>query len=163
MDIIEELGTLAIASRMKRLAELIFKQAVNVYKSHNIDFEPKWFPLFYLLSQKENIGIMEAAEYLHISHPAVIQFAKELEKKGWVSAEKSPDDARRRILCLTEKGKAFLPQLQEVWHNIKTVNEQLIAQEPHNLMVSIAAFEQYFMADDYMKHYQAYLNSKVQP
>jgi hypothetical protein len=46
MDIIKELGPLAIASRMKRLAELVFKQAINVYRVHGIDFEPKWFPLF---------------------------------------------------------------------------------------------------------------------
>jgi hypothetical protein len=81
MDIIKELGPLAIASRMKRLAELVFKQAINVYRVHGIDFEPKWFPLFYLLSQKESIGVMEASEYLNISHPAVIQFVKELEKR----------------------------------------------------------------------------------
>ncbi|MDI9861486.1 MULTISPECIES: MarR family winged helix-turn-helix transcriptional regulator [Flectobacillus] len=161
MDIIKELGPLAIASRMKRLAELVFKQAINVYRVHGIDFEPKWFPLFYLLSQKESIGVMEASEYLNISHPAVIQFVKELEKKGWVMSEKSPEDARKRILKLTEKGWAFLPQLQEIWDNIKTVNQQLISKEAHDLMRSVEAFEQYFLKDGfYIDYYQKYIDEK---
>ncbi|WP_052354094.1 MarR family winged helix-turn-helix transcriptional regulator [Flectobacillus major] len=154
MDLISELGPLAIGSRMKRLADMVFKKAVEVYKSHGIDFEPKWFPLFYLLAQKESLGIMEAADFLKISHPAVIQFAKELEKKGWVASEKSPDDARKRILKLTEKGWAFLPQLQEIWANIRAVNQQLIEKEQHNLLIALEAFEQYFLEDGYIKYYK---------
>lgn len=114
-----------------------------------------------LLSQKESIGVMEASEHLNISHPAVIQFVKELEKKGWVMSEKSPEDARKRILKLTEKGWAFLPQLQEIWDNIKTVNQQLISKEAHDLMRSVEAFEQYFLKDGfYIDYYQKYIDEK---
>jgi DNA-binding MarR family transcriptional regulator len=76
-------------------------------------------------------------------------------------SEKSPEDARKRILKLTEKGWAFLPQLQEIWDNIKTVNQQLISKEAHDLMRSVEAFEQYFLKDGfYIDYYQKYIDEK---
>jgi len=94
MDLITELGALAFGSRLKRMSETIMRGGEEVYRFYGVDFEPKWFPLFYYLAQKGEAGIMEIAENLNVTHPAVIQIAKELEKKGLIISKKSAEDAR---------------------------------------------------------------------
>ncbi len=160
MDIISELGALAWGSRLKRLSDLIMKQAVEVYKSYGIDFEPKWFPLFYLLAQKQEMGIMEIAEKLNVTHPAVIQIAKELEKKGWVTSQKSDEDGRKRILKLTKKGLDFLPQLQSIWQDIRAVNEDLLNKRTHLLLPAVEELEQVLSEKEYIKIFKEFHQPK---
>ncbi len=150
MDLMKDLGALAFGSRLKRLSDKIMRQASGVYQSYGLDFEPKWFPLFYLLSQHSEMGIMEIADNLGITHPAVIQLAKELEKKRWISSGKSKSDARKRILTLTQKGKKLLPQLQDIWSKIRQVNEALIQNQPHNLLLAIDAMELALQEKEYL-------------
>jgi hypothetical protein len=80
MDIIADLGTLAFASRLKRLSDLGMQSTLDIYKFYNVDFEPRFFPLFYYLSQKGEASIMELADNLNVSHPAIIQIAKDFQK-----------------------------------------------------------------------------------
>lgn len=160
MDLISELGALAWGSRLKRLSDLIMKQAVEVYQSYGIDFEPKWFPLFYLLSQKQEMGIMEIAEKLNVTHPAVIQVAKELEKKGWVTSQKSGEDGRKRILKLTQKGLDFLPQLQGIWQDIRAVNEDLLNNRTHLLLPAVEELEQVLSEKEYIKIFKEFHQAK---
>ena len=89
-DVFSKLGPLIIASRLKRMSDYIMRAGAEFYRSNGIEFEPKWFPLYYLLSQEKELGIMDIAQKLNISHPAVIQLGKELEKNGWVIQESAP-------------------------------------------------------------------------
>ena len=60
MGFINELGTLALGSRIKNLGELLMRDMAKVYKEQNIDFEPRWFTLFQLILRMEirktNVG-----------------------------------------------------------------------------------------------------------
>jgi hypothetical protein len=53
MDFIEELGTLAIGTRLKNLSELMMKDLARVYKDQDVDFEPRWFTFFQLILRKK--------------------------------------------------------------------------------------------------------------
>ena len=161
MDLISELGALAWGSRLKRLSDLIMKQASAVYQSYGIEFEPKWFPLFYLLAQKQEMGIMEIAEKLQVTHPVVIQIAKELEKKGWVTSKKSGDDGRKRILKLTKKGLDFLPQLQNIWQDIRAVNEALLSQRNYLLLPAVEELEQVLTEKEYIQIFKEFHQNKT--
>src|SRR4051812_30807982 len=114
-NIITELGALAIGARMRRLTDIFSRDISIIYKEHHLDFEAKHFVLFYLISQKEGIGIMEIADELSLTHPAIIHLAKELEKKGYIQSVKSVTDNRKRLLKLSKKGKAVLPEFKKVW------------------------------------------------
>ncbi|MDJ1471444.1 helix-turn-helix domain-containing protein [Cytophagaceae bacterium DM2B3-1] len=156
MDLMKDLGALAFGSRLKRLSDKIMKQANSVYQDYGLDFEPKWFPLFYILSQKSELGIMEIADNLGISHPGVIQLAKELEKKGWITSAKSKTDARKRILTLTKKGKLLLPKLQDIWEKIRQVNEDLINNRQHNLILAITEVEDLLTEKEYLIRFKEF-------
>jgi len=156
MDIIADLGTLAFASRLKRLSDLGMQSTLDIYKFYNVDFEPKFFPLFYYLSQKEEASIMELAENLKISHPAVIQIAKDLEKKGLIISKKSADDARKRNLKISKKGKNLLSILQKIWAEIRAMNDEIIESAEHNIMVSLKEIEDIWAEKSYLVRFKEF-------
>ena len=112
MDFIKELGYLAIATRMKRMTEQFMRGAIETYQSFDIDFEPRWFALFYLLhSRGSPLSISEIAQSLKMSHPAVIQISQMLVKKELIESRQDDEDRRVRRLKLTDKGKERLKEI----------------------------------------------------
>jgi DNA-binding MarR family transcriptional regulator len=116
MDFLKELGYLAIASRMKRLTDSLLRGGSEAYRSLGLDFEPRWFTLFYLLHSEDSpLSIQEIADALKVSHPAVIQTAQMLLKMRLIKSFQDPVDRRKRRLALTAKGKELGASLAPVW------------------------------------------------
>ena len=159
-DVFSKLGPLIIASRLKRMSDYIMRAGAEFYRSNGIEFEPKWFPLYYLLSQEKALGIMDIAQKLNVSHPAVIQLAKELEKMGWIISTKSKDDARKRLLKLSKKGLNLLPQLQLIWDDIKEVNRQTVEAQNTNILTALEEMEAFFASKSYTERMKEFQESK---
>src|SRR5439155_19984396 len=141
-NIISKLGALAIGARMRRLTDIFSHDVAIIYKEHHLDFEAKYFVLFYLISERnDGIGIMDIADELSLTHPGIIHLAKELEKKGYIESVKSPIDSRKRLLSLSKKGKAALPEFKKVWDKIHKLNNQLMQKQQNNLLKAIAEME----------------------
>lgn len=153
-NIIDELGPLAIGARMRRLYDIFSKDVGKIYADHNLDFEIKHFTLFYLLSQRTEMGIMDIAEELSLTHPAIIHLAKELEKKGFIESVKSASDNRKRLLRLSKKGQKSLPAFQKAWKKIATLNKQLFELQQNHLLKSLEEMEQLLEQQSYYKRYQ---------
>lgn len=141
MDFISELGSLALASRLRRLTERLTQEAVLLYRDLDIDFEPRWFAVFYLLSEQSPLCVVDVARMLGISHPAVNQIAGELIRKGLVSAQKDPHDKRKRMLILSEKGKQLVPTLKHVWRHVHGAVDTAILDSEQDVMASIEGLE----------------------
>ncbi len=156
MDILSDLGPLAIAARMKRMSETIMRSGALVYSHYGIDFEPKWFPLYYYLSEKGESGIMEIADGLKVTHPAIIQIAKELEKKGLIVSKKCDDDARKRKLKLSKKGLELLPSMQKVWNEIRDVNDNILTKLENNLLAALEELENIWQNNDYLSQFKKF-------
>jgi DNA-binding MarR family transcriptional regulator len=124
----EKLGELVIASRLRRLSERFILEMGNIYKSQNIDFEPGWFHIMYLLSENTKMSITQISETLNVSHPSVIQVVKVLEKKNIVCTNIDETDNRRRILELTENGKTLLKKIQPIWSEIDKQMANFLAE-----------------------------------
>ena len=153
-NIISKLGALAIGARMRRLTDMFSRDVAIIYKEHHLDFEAKYFVLFYLISQRDGIGIMEIADELSLTHPAIIQLAKELEKKGYVQSIKSPTDSRKRLLSLSKKGKAALPVFKKVWDKIQKLNNRLMQKQQNNLLKAIAEMEALLEEKSYYRRFK---------
>jgi DNA-binding MarR family transcriptional regulator len=153
-DIITKLGALALGARMRRLTDVFSRDVASIYKEHHLDFEAKYFVLFYLISQKDGIGIMKIADELSLTHPAIIHLAKELEKKGYIQSVKSETDSRKRLLKLSKKGKAALPEFKKVWNKIEKLNVQLMQQQQNNLLKALAEMETILEEKSYYKRFK---------
>lgn len=141
MNIIDEIGILAISTRLQRLSEQLRKDGAQIYTYFNIDFEPKWFPVIYTLHVKEMLSVVEIASEIGYSHPSTISLLKELEKQKIISSKKDKLDDRKRLIILTPKGKELIEKMKPVWDIMtKTLNQ--ITNTQNNLLKAIDEAEQ---------------------
>src|SRR5438876_3683065 len=125
MNLIKQLGELAFGTRLKLLTERILQDGAKVYRAQNIDFEPRWFTVFYLLQKQSPLGITEISQMLGISQPAVSQVAEAMINAGLVKIIKEKKDTRKKLLALSAKGKSLLPILQPVWQSFEEATKEL--------------------------------------
>ena len=140
-NVIDESGILAIATRLQRLSDQLRKDGQLIYNARGIDFEPKWFPVMYTLHQKPVLSVMEIAIEIGYSHPSTISLLKELEKQKLIRSKKDRADERRRLILLTDKGKALITQMQPVWKKMAAALSDL-TNTKNNLMKAIDEVEQ---------------------
>ncbi|CAM3540528.1 MarR family winged helix-turn-helix transcriptional regulator [Flavobacterium chungbukense] len=150
MNIIDEIGILAISTRLQRLSEQFRKDGALIYKSFDIDFEPKWFPVIYTLHIKEMLSVVEIANEIGYSHPSTISLLKELEKQKLISSKKDKQDERKRLIILTPKGKELVTKMQPVWKVMKkALNE--ITDNQNNLLKAIEEAEQKLASQGFLQ------------
>lgn len=146
--IIDDLGTLAVAARLQRLADTIRRDGALVYKDHGIDFEPKWFPVVYVLNEKGPTSVVDLAEEVGIAHPSVIQLVKELEMKKLVKSAADKKDGRKRLLSLTPAAVSLVKKMKPVWKKIRRAVEEMVETE-NNLMKAMQETESQLKEEDF--------------
>ncbi|GAB3799639.1 hypothetical protein GCM10028819_23410 [Spirosoma humi] len=141
MDFMAEMAELALASRLRRLSDVYWQAVTATYRQSGVDFDVRWATIFVLIAQQGPVAVMEIAERLGITHPAVVQVLNELEKHGLIVSAKSELDGRKRLLTLSETGQAMLPKLQPLWDAFIAVNKSMLGQQTHNLLLSLEDME----------------------
>ncbi len=141
MDLIRQLGALALASRLRRLTEWLYKDGTRIYKEQSADFEPRWFPLFYLLKESGSVPVTVAARVLGFSHPAINQIAGQMSRRGFLESVKDKKDERKHLLRLTKKGKAAISSLESVWADIEAAGNELLIEAGGDFMAEIGRLE----------------------
>ena len=53
MDFFERTGKMAIGSRLRVLTETLTRDAASIYGLYGVDIKPKWFPVFYSLTDEQ--------------------------------------------------------------------------------------------------------------
>ncbi len=145
MDLITDLGELALASRLKRLSERLLRDVSRVYRELDAPFEARWFPLLRALLAESPQAVTQLARALGLTHPAVNQLAGEMARAGLVLTARDRRDERRRLLRLSKKGRDVAARLAPVWKEIRGANHELLAEarttSGHDLLAALAATE----------------------
>lgn len=141
MNFYQSLGFLVFGSRLKRLSDTFLSDVNRIYKSHNISFDAAWFPVFYILSEQEQVTISDIATRLEVTHSAASQLLSNLQEKGLVKSEVPASDARKKVVRFTPKGKKILDQVLPVWTALQQAMEQLIGEGAHSSKVLEALAE----------------------
>ncbi len=145
MDLITDLGELALASRLKRLSDRLLRDVSRVYRELDAPFEARWFPLLRALLEESPQGVTQVARALGLTHPAVNQLAGEMARAGLLLAAKDRRDERRRLLRLSKRGRDMATRLAPVWEEIRGANHELLAEARvaggHDLLAALAATE----------------------
>jgi DNA-binding MarR family transcriptional regulator len=71
-------------------------------------------PFLIHLSHKEGITQDDLAVHLHIDKGTVARALKKLEDNGFIYREINPQNRRRYLLFLTEKGRQIVPQIYDI-------------------------------------------------
>lgn len=169
MSFYESLGFLVFGSRMRRLSETFLVELNKVYDNLAIDFDSSWFPMFYLIANRQPVSISEIAVQLEISHSAVSQLAMVFRKKNLITSVKSQLDERRQLLALSETGSELHLKLQPVWLAITETMQSLASNDPEStgLLLAITDFEARLqtgklskLIEERYRHHLAVLTSK---
>lgn len=141
LKLYENTGKMALGSRLKQLSEALAEQAARVYALYEVNLDPKWFPVFYMVKSGECLPITTIAEAIGHSHASVSKIAKEMTKAGILQSEKLEGDARVNQVCLTAKGRALLPRFECQTSDMESVVEELLAQSQHDIWEAVSEIE----------------------
>jgi len=140
-DFLDDLAELALGSRLKRLSDRLLADAAKIYKICEHDVQPKWFALLALLYQKETTSIVEAAESLGVSQPAISQFVKEMLSKGLIISTPSSQDSRRKFISLSERGHQKVLAMLPMWRAVEQAAKELCLESGDEVFESIKRLE----------------------
>ena len=171
MDFYTQTGKMALGSRLRRLSELITEQAAAIYELYQVDFQPKWFPVFYCLSAEGDkaahgeksasgekptpgvkptsgakpaeagMSITDIAREIGHTHPSVSQIVREMTAKGYVTEKKGEEDGRKNFVVLSDKGKAIREKMQPQLDDVGAAIERAMGETHHDLWRAIGEWE----------------------
>ena len=92
--------------------------------------------LKYLYNEpKDTVRIVDLESCYSMTHPAVIDILKVLEKKGYTVRTVNPEDARSKIVSLTDKAYAAQEELEALGDEMEdAVTKNLNAEEREELI-----------------------------
>ena len=134
-------GKMALGSRLRRLADSLSFEAGKIYEFYGVNIDPKWFPVFYILSHKEESSITDIAKDIGHTHPSVSNIVKEMEKNKIVTVSKSEADSRVTVVKLSAKGKTLSLKAEEQYLDVTQAGEQLQIETEANLFRAVEQTE----------------------
>lgn len=141
MDFYRHTGKMALGSRLRRLSEKFTEDARKIYALYGVTLDPKWFPVFYVLSQTEEASITKIADIIGHTHPSVSKIVKEMKQKGFVETNKSAHDSRVSIAKLSDKGKLLIPDFEKQYKDVADAVENLMSETTCDLWRAIEEVE----------------------
>lgn len=141
MDFYHRIGKLALGSRLRRLSERLLEDAAHIYGLYGVPLDPKWFPVFYILSEQDEASITEIAQAIGHSHPSVSQIVKEMKAAGLVASGKSAVDARVNVVKLSAQGREIIPKIETQYQDVTQAVEELLSEAHNDLWKAIEEVE----------------------
>lgn len=141
MKLFEKTGKMALGSRLRLFTARITEDAAEIYKRYQIDFTPKWFPVFFVLSEGLAKTITEVAIEIGHSQPSVSKIVKEMIAAGLVKENQKSTDKRRNVVTLSKKGLAISERLALQCADVDAAVEGIIAEARNNLWEALEEWE----------------------
>lgn len=153
MDLLDEMGALALGSRLKRLSDALMQDGVKIYQQLGMGFEPRWFPVFSYLYRRGPTSITELARGLGVSHPGINKIANELIDARLVMPYRDRKDKRKRVLALTRTGREKYESLAPVWRDIRRSLQCAVEEGGGEFIANLSALEESFRTKDFFTRF----------
>ena len=142
MEFFDRVGTMAIGSRFRRLSDIFTDDARRIYHMYDVGLDPKWFPVFYVLSHEdEGISTSEIARQIGHSHASVSQLVKGMDHAGLVTSERSAEDGRVNVIALSAEGRALIPKIRDQYADVTEAVQELLAESHSDLWRALGQVE----------------------
>ena len=115
----------AIGRSLRRLSELIDRDATRVYQALGISFEQRWFGVLNQLRLNGEMSVTEIASALLITHASVSETRRSLMSANFIQTKRDEKDGRQRILSLTDAGIEFTKSMAPVWEAMEQASIEL--------------------------------------
>jgi DNA-binding MarR family transcriptional regulator len=155
MNLVKQLGSLAFGTRLRLLTDKFIQDGDKVYRLQNVDFEARWFTMYYLLSREDSpLSISEITAELGYTQPAVTQIANIMLKKGIIKVVKNKNDTRRKMLTLSPKGLSILPALKPIWKGFEDAVNEIFNSAGYDVISVIEKIENELEKKDLLSRVQ---------
>jgi len=161
-DYMQQLGLLALGSRLKRLSETCYQKSQSIYTQSGLDFDPSCFPVLRYLDSKKEASLIEIADALGISHAAVSQRISKLTRQKIIERRYPKKDKRTCLISLSKYGRKLVNELSPHWKIIQESLEEALGENAESLLHAIHVTEQVFangsfenIANRKLKHMQS--------
>jgi ribosomal protein S18 acetylase RimI-like enzyme len=141
MEFFKSVGKKALGSRLRMLTDKITADAAGIYRLYDIDLQPKWFPVFYALSQGEEKTITGIAQEIGHSHPSVSKIIAEMIALDLVRERRDGSDGRRNMVSLSEKGMVYTSNIQEQYEDVEAAIEAISSVATQDLWRALEEWE----------------------
>ncbi|WP_367770508.1 helix-turn-helix domain-containing GNAT family N-acetyltransferase [Flavobacterium sp. WC2421] len=141
MDFFEKTGKMALGSRLRLMTAKVTEDASQIYELYDVTFSPKWFPVFFILSEDGEKTITEIANEIKHSQPSVTKIIKEMTAATLVQVNLNSDDKRRNVVALTTKGIKLSEKISLQYKDVDLAIESIINEATHNLWEAIEEWE----------------------
>lgn len=159
MDYLRELGTLALASRMKRIVDILRNEVKTIYSSKQINFDTSLMPLIKLIERDREVEINKASVLLGISQPAVTQFCSTLIERGLIQVANPKADLRKKKMSLTPDGEIELRSLSMIWKSMSKTLDEMLEKSEDKLMNALESFESELSSESFSERVIARLEN----
>lgn len=141
MNFFNKTGKMAMGSRLRLLTNKVTEDAAQIYELYHVEFLPKWFPVFFILSEEGEKTITDLAYEIGHSQPSVTKIIREMAQAGIVEDNLSSRDKRRNVVGLTDKGKNLSETIKISCSDVDAAIETVIGEATHNLWEAIEEWE----------------------
>jgi len=121
------LGTL-----LRHLLDHLDQEVEAAYQAAGLDWRPRYTPVLRLLMREGGQSIKAIAAEVGVSQSAVSQTVTQMVRQDLVVLRPG-DDARERIVMLTEKTILLIPRLQSQWAAVNLAADTLDQELPASL------------------------------
>ncbi|TSJ38793.1 MarR family transcriptional regulator [Mucilaginibacter corticis] len=141
MNFYNQIGKMALGSRLRALSNNITNDAADIYKLYDIEMQPRWFPVFYVLSKTDESSITAIAKEIGQTHPSVSQVVREMVKHGFAIEKKSKEDQRKNYVALSAKGKDAAVKIQAQYQDVEAAIDGAFKESQYDLWKAIEEWE----------------------
>ena len=113
MDFFRKTGMMALGSRLRMLSEKVTSDAAGIYEMYGTNLRPKWFPVYYALSDGSAKTVTAIAKEIGQTHPSVSSILKEMRQAGLVDLRQSSIDGRQTLASLSEEGLRLRESMEQ--------------------------------------------------
>lgn len=111
-DFISSLGEAFLAHRFRRLSEAFVDDIQAFLQTAGVKAPARGFSTLMLLDAAPGQSVTQIADSLKLSHPLIIHLLSQLESLDIVRFTADDNDRRRRLVFLTELGRAEARRLR---------------------------------------------------
>ncbi|MBB4801842.1 DNA-binding MarR family transcriptional regulator/N-acetylglutamate synthase-like GNAT family acetyltransferase [Flavobacterium nitrogenifigens] len=141
MEFFNKVGKVALGSRLRLMTASFTDDASKIYELYGVDFNPKWFPVFYTIAEDREITITEIANEIGHSQPSVSKIIQEMIGAGILEEGLKTEDKRKNNVVLTKKGIEISEKIKQQLLDIDVAVEGLISEAKHNLWAAVEEWE----------------------
>jgi len=127
-----------LGTQLRHLIELLDGAVEASYAEAGLNYRPRYTPVLRALLADEPLTVGQIAERAGITQPAATQTVALMIREGLLTSEAGAQDARQKMVRLSEAGRAMVPRLRQCWQATATAAASLDAQLPYPLSQALA-------------------------